>query len=70
LGPLLPELVIRQHDATLHIAWMISTGLTWLFIAGCAAAVWVAGYGMGYRRGVKDALYSSSPKTDHRLNGD
>jgi hypothetical protein len=49
---------------------MISTGLTWLFIAGCAAAVWVAGYGMGYRRGVKDALYSSSPKTDHRLNGD
>ena len=52
----------------MHIAWTMPSGLTWLFIAACAVAVWVAGYGMGYRRGVKDAINGSTGKPDHRLD--
>jgi hypothetical protein len=54
----------------MHWAWTILSGLTWLFIAGCAVAAWVVGYGMGYRRGVNDAVNGSIPKADRRLNGD
>ena len=56
--------------AIMHWAWTIPSGLTWLFIAGCAVAAWVVGYGMGYRRGVNDAVSGSIPKADRRLNGD
>jgi len=45
----------------MHMAWTIPTGLTWLFVAGCAIAAWVGGYGVGYRRGVKDAMNSNTP---------
>ena len=38
------------------MVWTIPSGLTWLFIAGCAVAAWLVGYGMGYRRGVRDAI--------------
>src|SRR5712672_3108547 len=34
------------------MVWTTPSGLTWLFIAGCAVAAWLVGYGMGYRRGV------------------
>jgi len=53
-----------------HWAWTIPSGLTWLFIAGCAVAAWVVGYGMGYRRGVTDASRENIPKADHRFNGE
>jgi hypothetical protein len=46
------------------------SGLTWLFIAACAVAVWVVGYGMGYRRGVYDTINGGAGKFDHRLDGD
>jgi hypothetical protein len=71
LGPLLSELVISppRRDRA-HSLDDISTGLTWLFIAGCAVAVCVAGYGMGYRRGVKDAINGGTRKSDRRLDGD
>jgi hypothetical protein len=39
-------------------------------IAGCAIAAWVVGYGMGYRRGVRDAITGSIPKTDHHFDGE
>jgi len=58
------------HGATVHWAWTIPSGLTWLFIAGCAVAAWVVGYGMGYRRGVTDASRENIPKADHRFNGE
>jgi len=38
------------HGATVHWAWTMPSGLTWLFIAGCAVAAWVVGCGMGYRK--------------------
>jgi hypothetical protein len=58
------------HGATVHWAWTIPSGLTWLFIAGCAVAAWVVGYGMGYRRGVTDASGENIPKANHRFNGE
>jgi hypothetical protein len=54
----------------MHWVWTLPTGLTWLFTMGCAAAAWVAGYGMGYRRGVRDGINGNVPKTDRRLSGD
>ena len=54
----------------MHMVWTIPSGLTWLLIAGCAIAAWVVGYGMGYRRGVRDAITGSIPNTDHRFNGE
>jgi hypothetical protein len=36
--------------------WAILTGLTWLFILGCAVAAWIAGFGTGYRNGARDAI--------------
>jgi hypothetical protein len=54
-----------------HIAWTLPSGvLTWLSVAACALAVWVAGYGMGYRRGVKDAMNRDVAKADHGFNAD
>jgi hypothetical protein len=44
------------------------SGLTWLFIAACAVAAWVIGYG-GYRRGIKDAMSSINPSAEQRING-
>jgi hypothetical protein len=43
------------------------SGLTWLFIAACAVAAWVVGYGLGYRRGAYDTINGSPSKPDHRL---
>jgi hypothetical protein len=40
-------------------------------ILGCAvAAAWLIGFGMGYRRGVADAITNDIPKADHRFNGE
>jgi len=36
--------------------------LIWLFVSGCAGAVWIAGYHMGYRRGANDAISGSVHK--------
>jgi hypothetical protein len=41
----------------------------WLGIFGCAAAGWAVGFGMGYRRGVNDAMKDNILKADHRING-
>ena len=57
--------------AAMHWEWTLPSGLTWLFIAGCAVATWLIGYGTGYRRGVNDALNGNSVrKPDHQLNED
>jgi hypothetical protein len=50
-------------------AWALPTALTWLFISGCALAAWIVGYGMGYRRGVKDAISDHIINAAHRVNG-
>jgi hypothetical protein len=56
--------------ATTHWVWTLPNGLTWLFIAGCAVAAWLVGYGMGYRRGMNDTINGSLRKPDHRLSGE
>jgi hypothetical protein len=57
--------------AAMHWEWTLPSGLTWLFIAGCAVVAWLIGYGTGYRRGVNDAINGSSArKPDHQLNED
>jgi len=54
----------------MHMVWTIPSGLTWLLIAGCALAAWVVGYGMGYRRGVKDAITGDGIKAKRRVNAE
>ena len=43
----------------------------WFLILACAVvAAWLIGYGMGYRRGVRDAMTDDIIKADHRFNGE
>jgi hypothetical protein len=58
---------IRRTAPVIGFAWR--TTLTWLFIAACAVAAWVIGYGLGYRRGIKDAMSSTNPSAEQRING-
>ena len=47
--------VRSELGTAVHWVWTLPTGLTWLFILGCAVAAWaVVGYGWGYGRGVRD----------------
>jgi hypothetical protein len=46
------------------------SGLTWLFVIACGAAGWVAGYGMGYRKGVNDEISGDTRKRASRLGED
>jgi hypothetical protein len=61
---------LDPHLADMHMAWAMPTALTWLLAASCAVAAWLAGYGMGYRRGVKDAINDNIINAEHRVNGD
>jgi hypothetical protein len=56
------------HTRGAHMAWIMPSGLTWLFIAACAVTAWVIGYGLGYRRGVSDAINGGVGKPDHRVD--
>jgi hypothetical protein len=51
----------------MHWVWAIPGGLTWLFTAGCAVAAGLAGYGIGYKRGVKDTVNGSIREPDHSV---
>jgi hypothetical protein len=42
----------------------------WFLISGCAVAAWAVGHGMGYRRGVTDALNNDILGLDYRFNGE
>lgn len=51
------------HTRGAHMAWIMPSGLTWLFIVACAVTVWVIGYGpwvseRGQRRNSTAALAS------------
>ena len=61
---------LGPHVAAMHMAWAMPTVLTWLFTASCAVAAWLVGYGMGYRRGVKDAISDNIINAEHRVNED
>jgi len=59
---------LRSGEASL--VWVLEAVRIWFGIFGLAAAGWTVGFGMGYRRGVNDALIGSICKADHRLNED
>jgi hypothetical protein len=52
------------------MAWAIQAALIWVFVSGCAAVVWIAGYYMEYRRGVRDAIIGDIIGANHRVRGD
>ena len=61
-------ILFRSADASL--VWALEVARIWLIVFGCAAAGWAAGFGMGYRRGVNDAITGGAGKPDPRLEGD
>jgi hypothetical protein len=58
----------RSADASM--LWALEAARICLAIFGCAAAGWAVGFGMGYRRGVNDAINGRARKPDRRLDGD
>ena len=58
----------RSADASM--VWALDVARVWLVVFACAAAGWAAGFGMGYRRGVNDAITGAAGKPDHRLEED
>ena len=71
VGSVRPQYMIwflRFSDAS--IVWALETARIWLGIFGYMAAAWAVGFGMGYRRGVHDAMTDNILKADHRVGGD
>ena len=60
--------LLRHSDAS--VAWALEAARIWLIVFGCAVAAWVVGFGMGYRRGVNDAMTGDIVRADHRINAD
>ena len=58
----------RSADASM--VWVLEAARIWLLIFSCAAAGWAVGFGMGYRRGVNDAITRDIINADHRVKGD
>jgi hypothetical protein len=54
-------------DATM--IWTLEAARIWLVILGCAATGWAVGFGMGYRRGVRDAMTADITNADYPLYG-
>jgi hypothetical protein len=52
------------------MVWAFEAARICLAIFGYAAAGWAAGFGLGYRREVNDAITGGARKPDHRLEGD
>jgi len=60
-------ILFRSADASM--VWALEVARIWLIVFGCAAAAWAVGFGIGYRRGVNDAINGGVRKPDHRTNG-
>jgi hypothetical protein len=59
---------LRSADASL--VWVIEVARICLLVFGCAAAGWMVGFGMGYRRGVNDAIANDIACASDRVNAD
>ena len=59
---------LRLSDAS--VVWALEAARIWLVIFGCAASGWEIGFGMGYRRAVRDADTDDIIRADHRVSGD
>ena len=60
--------ILRFSDGSW--AWALEIVRIWLLIFGCAAGGWAVGFGMGYGRGVRDAIMEDIVRADHRASGD
>jgi len=71
VGSVRPQYMIwflRFSDAS--IVWALETARIWLGIFGYMAAAWAVGFGMGYRRGVNDAIACDIASAEHRLSAE
>jgi hypothetical protein len=58
----------RSADASM--VWAFEVARICLAVFGCMAAGWVVGFGMGYRRGVNDAIACDIASAEHRLSAE
>lgn len=59
---------LRSADASL--VCVIEAARICLLVFGCAAAGWMVGFGMGYRRGINDAIAHDIACGSHRVSAD
>lgn len=59
---------LRSADPSM--VWVVEALRVCLVVFACAAAGWVVGLGMGYRRGATDALRREIACADHRVNAE
>jgi hypothetical protein len=52
------------------MVWAFEVARICLAVFGCMAAGWVVGFGMGYRRGVNDAIAYDIASAEHRLSAE
>jgi hypothetical protein len=57
-------------SAQAALVWVIEAARICLLVFGCVAAGWAVGFGMGYRRGVNDAIAHDIACADHRISAD
>lgn len=60
--------ILRFSDGSM--AWLLEAARIWVLIFGCAAGGWALGFGMGYCRGVRDAVMGDVIRADHRVGLD
>ena len=60
--------ILNFSDASM--AWVLEAARIWVLIFGCAAGGWALGFGMGYCRGVRDAVTDDIVRADHRVSLD
>jgi hypothetical protein len=60
--------ILSFSDASM--AWVLEAARIWVLIFGCAAGGWALGFGMGYCRGVRDAVTDDIVRADHRVSLD
>jgi hypothetical protein len=58
----------RSADASM--VWAFEVARICLAVFGCMAAGRVVGFGMGYRRGVNDAIACDIASAEHRLSAE
>jgi len=59
---------LRSADASMVLGLEIAR--ICLVVLGCAAAGWAVGFGMGYRRDVKDGITGQMFKAEHRISAE
>ena len=64
------EQMIWLLSTDASMVWVIEAARTCFLIFGCVAASWAVGFGMGYRRGVNDAIAHDIACADHRVSAE